>query len=220
MSGPPPVRREDPQGRARSREEGPLLPFRPGGRLREAGAGLRAALARPRGRWAAIFTGLPAFALYVLAFGAQFGGGRLSLATLRWLEAWHWGAAALLALLVAGLAAVLVAGRGAQGSGSLAGAACGAGLGLAAPVLCCAPVIPVVLGGMASLFPAIAPWLPWWIQGFIATWQAPIVGVAGLLVALVLVRLAAGLAPRAPTAGGGGGAGSRQRLVPSPGGAP
>lgn len=143
---------------------------------------LRIALAS---RWAMMGTGtvfLLLAILYAMILPATYTGGMIGLVSLRFLTVGTFALALLMALLLT-LTLALGAYGFRNGSGAKpAGSALGAILAALPPLLCCSPILPLAISAAAAVLPAAGSFgLP--IQGFIATHELEIYGVAVALMA-------------------------------------
>lgn len=146
---------------------------------------LRYISTQPIGRWTTALAFVVLFFLYAAALPASLTGGRIGWVSLRLLAPGQ----AIFAFCLAGLlsptlASMLLLVRQGQRA-SKSSAAGGALVALFAPLLCCSPLIPLGLGALAMVFPAVAGLAPGIVQGFIATHEFEIE-----LLALVLSLIA------------------------------
>lgn len=136
-------------------------------------------------RRVAIVSFVVLLALYATALPASFTNGQLGWVSLRMLTLQlaviAVALASILSLTLALMTLILRQGQKAKGSAATGGAL----IGLITPLLCCSPVLPFALGGLAVLFPALAGAAAGTVQGFIATHE-----LALLLFALALTGLA------------------------------
>lgn len=146
---------------------------------------LRHAVRDRAARWSAIVAFLIFAPVYAIALPASLTGGHLGWVNLRFLSV-ETGLFALAMSLLLGLTVLLmvfVLREGQRARGTLATG--GALLGLLAPLLCCSPILPILFGLMASVWPAMATTMPGPVQGFISQHET-----AFLLTALLLMLLA------------------------------
>ncbi len=120
---------------------------------------------------------------YLMTLPSSFTGGRIGFVALRYLDAklsiFSVVMAALVALLIPFMVYLFRQGL-VTGKASATG---GVAVGILTPILCCSPVLPIVLGFVAGLFPSLVGSYGWRLQGFIATHQTELFLVAiGLLV--------------------------------------
>ena len=136
-------------------------------------------------RWSAIVAFLIFAPVYAIALPASLTGGHLGWVNLQFLSM-ETALFALAMSCVLGLTVLLmvfVLREGQRARGTLATG--GALLGLLTPLLCCSPILPILFGLMASVWPAMATALPGPLQGFISRHETTF-----LLTALVLMLLA------------------------------
>lgn len=139
---------------------------------------------------------------YATMLPAAFTGGRIGWVSLRLLTpldaAIALALAVFLALTMAMVAMLLRDGR--RASKAVAGS--GAVIGLVTPLLCCSPLLPTLLAGLALVFPALANAAAGSVQGFIATHETAILSASVALTALAFWqnarRLVTGPACRTP----------------------
>lgn len=120
--------------------------------------------------------------LYAMILPATYTGGAIGLVSLRFLTLGTFALALVMALLLALTLALAVHGFR-NGSGAKpGGSALGAVLAALPPLLCCSPILPLAIAAVAAVLPAAGSLgLP--IQGFIATHELEIYGVAIALMA-------------------------------------
>lgn len=151
-------------------------------------AALREVFAAARYRWLALASFAAFLAAYLLTLPATFTGGHIGPAALRYLTPglllWSLAMAALMGLLVPFTVYLVRRGQKAH-SGAAAG---GLALGLAAPLLCCTPAIPLVFSVAAATVPAAGAGAGagGLVQGFLATHEWLFFSVASALMALAL----------------------------------
>lgn len=143
---------------------------------------LQIALASRRATTATSAVFLVFAVLYAMILPATYTGGAIGLVSLHFLTPGMLALALLMALLLALTLALGVHGFR-NGSGAKpAGSALGAVLAALPPLLCCSPILPLAISAVAAILPAAGPLgLP--IQGFIATHELEIYGVAIALMA-------------------------------------
>lgn len=146
---------------------------------------LRYALANPEARlWGAIAFGL-AFGFYLLVLPATDTGGAIGWVSLRWLSLSDVALALVMAALLGLTASLGVFGlkQGAQAKG--AKSLFGALVAVIPTLLCCSPILPIVLTAAASVMPVMGTLgLP--LQGYISTHE-------GLIYSLAIALMAWGL---------------------------
>lgn len=120
--------------------------------------------------------------LYAMILPATYTGGVIGLVSLRFLTPWTLLLALVMALLLALIVVLAVHGFRSGSGAKSAGGVLGAALGILPSLLCCSPVLPLSIAAVAAFLPAAgslgAP-----IQGFIATHEFWIYGVAIVLMA-------------------------------------
>lgn len=141
--------------------------------------------------------------LYLLTLPSSYTGGQIGLVSLQFLTGesvvFSMAMATLVALILPLIVYLLRQGQ----TTNKASAAGGLLVGLATPLLCCSPLLPIAFGVVASLMPALGGAFGARAQGFIATHQTELFSAATLLLALALYqnakRVVAGAVCRAPT---------------------
>lgn len=141
---------------------------------------LRLALGSRRARLATGLAFLVFVALYAMILPATYTGGAIGLVSLRFLDWGMFALALLMGLLLALTLALGVYGFRNGAGAKPAGSALGAVLAMLPALLCCSPILPLTLSAIAAALPAAgALGIP--IQGFIATHESEIYGVAAAL---------------------------------------
>ena len=126
--------------------------------------------------------------LYLLTLPASYVGGIISLKALAFLDAKLVAFAVVMAALVAGLAPLMIyLIRRGQGSAKST-AAGGVLIGVLAPILCCSPLLPLAMGFLAAMLPALSGAAGVKVQYFIATRQTELLAVAVLLLVVALYQ--------------------------------
>ncbi|GMR00503.1 MAG: hypothetical protein BMS9Abin18_1358 [Zetaproteobacteria bacterium] len=133
--------------------------------------------------------GFPVFlVLYLITLPASYTGGYSSFAALKYLTPTLVGFSVLMAALVA-LLIPLVVYLIKQGRKSSKSSATGGLLvGFLTPILCCSPILPIVISFIASLLPMLGGAFGVRIQGFIATHQIELFITASLLLLFALYQ--------------------------------
>lgn len=117
---------------------------------------------------------------YAMILPATYTGGAVGLVSLRFLTIGTFALALLMALLLALTLALAMHGFRNGSAVKPAGSALGAVLAALPPLLCCSSVLPLIIAAVAGILPAAGSLgLP--IQGFIATHESEIYGVAVVL---------------------------------------
>lgn len=157
-------------------------------------------------RWAAGISFAVLLPLYAATLPASLTGGRIGWVSLRLLTPELGVIALALALLLTLTVAlmVLIIRQGQRASkGAAAGSALGGVMALITPLLCCSPILPLALGSLAVVFPAMAGTVSGRVQGFIATHEFGLLLTALSLTAFALYqnarRVVAGTCCRLPT---------------------
>jgi len=124
--------------------------------------------------------------LYLMTLASELTGGVISPAALKYLNAemiiFSLIMACLLALLLPVMLFLLRRGRGTMKSA----AAGGVTIGVLTPLLCCSPILPLFLGFVATLFPALVEMIGWKLQKFIVSNTTEIYTLACVLLFIVL----------------------------------
>ncbi len=126
--------------------------------------------------------------LYLVTLPASYTGGYSSLEALEYLNPTLISFSVLMALLVAlMMPLILYLLRQGQAS-SKSSAAGGLVIGFLAPMLCCSPLLPIAVGFIASLLPALGGSFGIHIQAFIAMHQIELFSFASLLLLFALYQ--------------------------------
>lgn len=120
--------------------------------------------------------------LYAMILPASYTGGVVGLVSLRFLTLGTLVLALVMALLLALIVALAVHGFRSGIGVKPAGGALGAVVAVLPSLLCCSPILPLSIAAVAAVLPAAGS-LGVPIQGFIATHQFRIYGVAIVLMA-------------------------------------
>lgn len=148
-------------------------------------AALRHAARDKAARWTAALGMLVGIPLYMVTLLASLTGGRIALANLKLLtpvmELFALAMGILLGLILALMMFLLREGQRAR-EGLASG---GVLLGILTPLLCCSPILPLLLGLLAIAFPALANAAAGALQAFIARHETAL-----LLAALALMVMA------------------------------
>jgi len=139
-------------------------------------------------QWIASISFLLFLMLYLTTLPASYTGGYSSFEALQYLNPTLIGFSLLMSLLVA-LMMPLIIYLIRQGQKSSKSSATGGLLiGVLAPMLCCSPLLPIAIGFIASVLPAMGGTFGIQIQGFIATHQIGLFIVASLLLFFALYQ--------------------------------
>lgn len=137
-------------------------------------------------RWVAIFGFLFGLPLYLITIPASLTGGHIGWSNLRFLTTGMTLFALAMSLLLA-LTLLLMVFLIREGRRARSGlAASGTLLGLLTPLLCCSPILPLLLGLLAVVFPTLASAAAGSVQSFIARHETAFLVPAVLLMALAL----------------------------------
>jgi len=132
-------------------------------------------------QWIASISFLLFLMLYLTTLPASYTGGYSSFEALQYLNPILISFSLLMSLLVA-LMMPLIIYLIRQGQKSSKSSATGGLLiGVLAPMLCCSPLLPIAIGFIASVLPAMGGTFGIQIQGFIATHQIELFTAASLL---------------------------------------
>lgn len=149
---------------------------------------LRRVGAQGRYRWIALAAFTLFLPLYLVTLPASYVGGFISLKALSFLDAKLTAFAVVMAALVSGLAPLMIyLIRRGQGSAKST-AAGGVLIGVFAPILCCSPLLPLAMGFLAALLPALSGAAGVKVQYFIATHQTELLAAAVVLLAIALYQ--------------------------------
>jgi len=149
---------------------------------------LKTVLAIRAYRWSSAISFLLFLLLYLMTLPASFSGGYISFEALNYLTPTLVGFSVLMAMLVALLMPLIIylIKRGQKSCKS--SAAGGILVGVLAPMLCCSPLLPILLGFISALLPSLGGSFGIRIQGFIATHQTALFSAASLLLAFALYQ--------------------------------
>ncbi len=126
--------------------------------------------------------------LYLMTLPASYTGGYSSFDALHYLNPTLIGFSVLMAGLAASLMSLIIYLIKQGQKSSKSSAAGGIVIGLLAPMLCCSPILPIAIGIIASLIPALGGTFGVHLQGFIATHQIEIFITASLLLLFALYQ--------------------------------
>lgn len=139
-------------------------------------------------QWIAII-GFAAFLLlYLMTLPASYTGGYSSFEALQYLNLTLTGFSVLMAGLAAFLMTLIIYLIRQGQKSSKSSAAGGVLMGLLAPMLCCSPILPIAVGFVTSLMPALGGTFGIRLQGFIATHQIEFFITASLLLLFALYQ--------------------------------
>jgi len=126
--------------------------------------------------------------LYLMTLPASFTGGYSSFEALNYLTPVLVFFSSLMALLVALLMPLIIYLIRQGQKTSKSSAAGGLLVGILAPMLCCSPILPIMMGFIASLLPTLVGSFGVRLQGFIATHQIELFTAASLLLLFALYQ--------------------------------
>ncbi|MCW8886693.1 MAG: hypothetical protein OQK12_15810, partial [Motiliproteus sp.] len=126
------------------------------------------------------------FMLYLMTLPAAFTGGRVSLESLRFLDAKLITFSIVMAALIAPTLSMMIFLLGQHRRASSRAVAGGLTVGLLTPLLCCSPLLPTLMTVLAGISPALVGTYGWRVQWFIASYQDSLFVGAMLLLALAL----------------------------------
>lgn len=126
--------------------------------------------------------------LYLMTLPASYTGGYSSVEALQYLNPSLIGFSILMAALVALLMPLIVYLIRQGQKSSKSSAAGGFLVGILAPLLCCSPILPIILGLVTSILPTLGGGFGVRLQGFIATHQIELFISASLLLFFALYQ--------------------------------
>jgi len=126
--------------------------------------------------------------LYLTTLPASYTGGFSSFEALEYLNVTLVSFSILMATLVALMMALMVylIRQGQKANKSTA--AGGLLIGILAPMLCCSPILPIIIGFIATLIPTLIGSFGVQLQGFIATHQIELFAAASVLLVIALYQ--------------------------------
>ena len=139
----------------------------------------------PVGRWTTVAGMIVMLPLYAATLPASLTGGRIGWTSLRLLTPEQAVIALCLTVLLSQTLGLMVLLMRHRQRASKATAAGGALMACITPLLCCSPLLPLGVGALAVVFPALSGVGPGFAQGFIATHEMML-----LLIALALSAVA------------------------------
>lgn len=126
--------------------------------------------------------------LYLTTLPASYTGGYSSIEALKYITPTLLGFSVLMAALVALLIPLIIYLIRQGQKSSKSSATGGVLIGVLAPMLCCSPILPIVIGFVASLLPTLGGTFGIRIQGFIATHQIELFIAASMLLIFSLYQ--------------------------------
>jgi uncharacterized membrane protein YozB (DUF420 family) len=139
-------------------------------------------------QWIAAVSFIIFLLLYLMTLPASYTGGYSSFAALRYLTPNLIVFSVLMAALVALLMPLIIYLIRQGQKSSKSSATGGVLVSVLTPILCCSPILPIVMGFIASLLPMLGGVLGVRIQGFIATHQTELFLFASLLLVFALYQ--------------------------------
>ena len=125
---------------------------------------------------------------YLMTLASEYTGGVIGPASLKYLDAKMVVFSIIMALLVALLLPVMFY-LMRQGFGTTKSSATGGvAIGVLTPLLCCSPLLPLILGFVATFFPALVEMIGWGLQKFIVTHSIELYSVASVLLLVALYQ--------------------------------
>ncbi len=149
---------------------------------------LKIVLKENRYRWIAVISFLVFLLLYLTTLPASYIGGYSSFEALQYLTPVLAGFSVLMSALVALMLPLMVYLIRQGQKSSKTSATSGLLIGVLAPMLCCSPILPLVVGFIAAALPALGTTFGIQIQGFIATHQNELFIFASLLLFYALYQ--------------------------------
>lgn len=139
-------------------------------------------------RWAAALGMLVGIPLYLVTLPASLTGGRVALVNLKFLTPGMTLFALAMGILLGLILALMVflVREGQRARGGLASG--GVLLGILTPLLCCSPILPLLLGLLAIAFPALANAAAGPLQAFIALHETALLFAALALMVMALYQ--------------------------------
>lgn len=139
-------------------------------------------------RWISFISFILFLLLYLITLPASYTGGYSSFEALEYLNptlvSFSIVMAAFVALLMSLITYLIRQGQKASKSSATGGLL----IGVLAPMLCCSPLLPIAIGFIASVLPALGGTFGIQIQGFIATHQIELFSAASLLLLYALYQ--------------------------------
>ncbi len=126
--------------------------------------------------------------IYLTTLPASYTGGYSSFEALEYLNATLVSFSVLMAGLVTLLVPLVIYLIKEGQKASKSSAAGGVLIGVLAPILCCSPLLPLLMGFIAALIPTMFGTLGVQVQGFIATHQIELFTAASLLLFVALYQ--------------------------------
>jgi len=128
------------------------------------------------------------FPAYLMTLASEYTGGVVSPAALEFLDTKMTVFSLIMATLVALLLPVMFylmrRGFGMTKSSATGGVV----IGVLTPILCCSPLLPLILGFVATFFPTLVGMIGWELQKFIVTHSTELYLLASLLLLVALYQ--------------------------------
>ena len=139
-------------------------------------------------RWITIISFILFSILYLTTLPASYTGGYSSFEALEYLNPTLVGFSLLMALLVSLMIPLIIYLIRQGQKTSKSSATGGLLIGVLTPMLCCSPLLPIAIGFIAGVLPAMGGTFGIQIQGFIATHQIELFTAASLLLFFALYQ--------------------------------
>jgi len=150
--------------------------------------GLKITFTTPRYRSAGIIVFFIALPLYLMTLASEYTAGKITPAALKYLNTEMISFSIIMAVLVSLLLPVMFYLIKRGQSSSKSSATGGVIVGVFTPLMCCSPLLPLVLGFIATLFPGVLELVGWKLQKFIVTHTVELYTVASLLLLIALYQ--------------------------------
>ncbi|RLA07420.1 MAG: hypothetical protein DRQ59_14445 [Gammaproteobacteria bacterium] len=150
--------------------------------------GLKATFAARQYRIGGITIFCVALPTYLMTLASEYTGGVIGPAALKYLDAKMIVFSLIMSTLVTLLLPVMFYlmrhGFGTTKSSATGGVA----IGVLTPLLCCSPLLPLILGFVATFFPALVEMIGWQLQKFIVTHSTELYSLASVLLLVALYQ--------------------------------
>ena len=156
--------------------------------MRELVDGLKTTFAARRYRIGGIAIFCAALPAYLMTLASEYTSGVIGPAALKYLDTKMVVFSIIMAILVALLLPVMFY-LTRQGFGTTKSSASGGVvIGVLTPLLCCSPLLPLMLGFVATFFPALVEMIGWELQKFIVTHSTELYILASMLLLVALYQ--------------------------------